>query len=123
MNILHQSTTSSFNRVKGCKVCIITLDCGTELESDSLTLKSDRASCNATGAQRLDLQLDPPLKTFRPQLTALADINTAYDQLQNQSSVFPKLEMPMLRPLQELKPVLPTNQHVPKSASLPTLNS
>ena len=123
MNILHQSTTSSLNRVKGCKVCIITLDCGTELESDSLTLKSDRASCNATGAQRLDLQLDPPLYAFRPQLTTFTDINTAYDQLQNRSSAFPKVETPTLRPLQELKPVLPINQHVPKPSSLPTLNN
>ena len=119
MNILHQSTISSLT----CKVCIITLDCGTELESDSLTLKSDRASCNATGAQRLDLQLDPPLYAFRTQLTAFADINTAHDQLQNQSSVFPKVEKPMLRPLQELKSVLPINQHVPKTSALPTLNN
>ena len=121
MNILPQSTTSSLNRVKGCKVCIITLDCATELKSDSLTLKSDRASCNATGAQRLDLQLDPPLYAFRPQLTAFTDINAAYDQLQKQSSVFPKVATPMLRPLQELKPVLHPNQHLyPHSTTTPS---
>ena len=48
-------------KVPGCRACILTLACGTELESDSLSLKADASSCNATGARRLDLALAPPL--------------------------------------------------------------
>ena len=48
-------------KVPGCRACILTLACGTELESDSLSLKADASSCNATGARRLDLALASPL--------------------------------------------------------------
>ena len=47
--------------VAGCTACIITLECGTEMESDRIFLKADGDSCKATGATRLDLALADPL--------------------------------------------------------------
>ena len=49
------------SRIAGCRSCIHTLACGTQLESDNIRIKADATSCNATGAQRLDLELAPPL--------------------------------------------------------------
>ena len=51
----------TMDQVPGCRTCIITLECGTELESDRLYLKADSTSCAKTGARRLDLELSTPL--------------------------------------------------------------
>ena len=47
--------------VAGCRACIITLECGTEMETDRIFLKADGDSCETTGATRLNLTLADPL--------------------------------------------------------------
>ena len=61
MSTTAHQPTYPHNQVPGCTSCIITLACGTELQSEYLFLKADHTSCNSTGARRLDLQISPSL--------------------------------------------------------------
>ena len=51
-------------QLSGCCACIITLACGTMVETDNLLLTADASSCNATGARRLELNISAPLATL-----------------------------------------------------------
>ena len=56
------SDTKAFTSLPGCRACILTLACGTELATDSMHLRADIASCARTGARRLKLRLPTPLE-------------------------------------------------------------
>ena len=87
------------NLVEGCKVCIITLECGARIESETLSLKADEESCQLTGARRLDLHLSTPLQNFfQPPKT---DDIPHIAEFRNQS-YFPKVPISGLPELQEL---------------------
>ena len=51
----------SISLLPGCRACILTLECGTKLESDNLHIKADAASCNATGARGFELEISTTL--------------------------------------------------------------
>ena len=69
----------TMDHVQGCRACVITLECGTELETDRLYLKADSASCEETGARRLDLKLSTPLA----ELFQLISVNDTLPQFPN----------------------------------------
>ena len=93
------SPSSSKNLVEGCKVCIITLECGARIESETLSLKAEEESCQLTGARRLDLHLSAPLQTFfQPPKT---DNIPHIAEFRNQS-YFPKIPLSGVPELKEL---------------------
>lgn len=49
---------------KGCHVCIITLECGTQLISKNIKIRPDLTSCETLPATRIDVQLPTPLETI-----------------------------------------------------------
>ena len=81
------------NLIQGCRVCILTLKCGTALASDSLTLKADQESCNITGARRLDIQLSDPLVEFIPKFHTPKS-TTVLSQLSNNDSLLKAMDLP-----------------------------
>ena len=97
-NLLHIHQSSNTNLVKGCKVCIITLACGTELETATLSLRADQTSCNLTGARRLDLQLPMPLQQFVPPPQAPLQLQDFIPP--PNATYFPKIVAPQLPPIQ-----------------------
>ena len=64
-----------------CRACIITLACGTVVETDSLLLTADASSCNATGARRLDLNISAPLATLFSYVPLTAGSADEYEAL------------------------------------------
>ena len=60
---LHNKTseTNALSTLPGCRACILTLACGTELSTDALHLRADIASCARVGARNLALRLPAPL--------------------------------------------------------------
>ena len=56
------SDTNAITTLPGCRACILTLACGTEISTDSMYLRADIASCAHVGARRLQLKLPVPLE-------------------------------------------------------------
>ena len=76
------STIRGTNRqLSGCRACIITLACGTVVETDNLLLAADASSCNATGARRLDLNISAPLATLFSYVPLTAGSAEEYEAL------------------------------------------
>ena len=64
----------------GCKVCLLTLDCGTELSTDNLRIKADLKSCQRTPAKRVEVQLVDPLAHLLAEVPPL-DLLPKYDRI------------------------------------------
>ena len=56
----------------GCRVCIVTLDCGRQLISPNIKLRSDLTTCQQLPAKFIDVQLNDPLAHL---LSLLPDIS------------------------------------------------
>lgn len=56
------SSPDSMKLHQGCKSCIISLACGSELTGDFIHLRSDLSACSELGAHRLDIKLSDPLQ-------------------------------------------------------------
>ena len=112
---------------KGCKVCIITLECGHELEGNNVHIKSDLSTCKKTGARKLNIQLSPPLSRLfsklppLPNLPQISDIGQAQEKLlegfqlhltklpthlRRNEAELDKIADPVVFQMQELKPHL-----------------
>ena len=61
-------------RKKGCRVCIVTLPCGSELQGPNIHLRSDLATCASKSPQVIDVQLPAPLSYLFSKLPPLNDL-------------------------------------------------
>ena len=68
--------TNPLNALKhsGCKVCILTLKCGNQVEGPNIYLRSDLSSCARMPALRLDITLADPLIHLFSLLPQIEDI-------------------------------------------------
>ena len=59
---------------KGCNVCIITLECGTQLISKNIKIRPDLGSCDNLPAVRIEVQIRKPLETLVSQVPDLSKL-------------------------------------------------
>ena len=59
---------------KGCNVCIITLECGTQLISRNIKIRPDLGSCDNLPAVRIEVQIPKPLETLISQVPDLSKL-------------------------------------------------
>ena len=58
----------------GCKYCLITLDCGTQLKSKYIKIRPDLDGCDKIPAKRISVSLPDPLAHFISELPDLDDL-------------------------------------------------
>ena len=58
----------------GCRVCIITLDCGQQLQGEIIHLRSDLLSCEHEPKLRIDVKMMDPLSTMFSFLPPLEEL-------------------------------------------------
>ena len=58
----------------GCNICLITLDCGTQLISKYIKIRPDLDSCDKIPAKRISVSLPDPLAHLIAELPDLADL-------------------------------------------------
>ena len=61
-------------RKKSCRVCIVTLPCGTELQGPNIHLRSDLTTCASKSSQVIDVKVPTPLNYFFSKLLPLNDL-------------------------------------------------
>ena len=47
--------------VKGCRICVITLECGEQLTGENIRIRSDLSSCSKLPPVKLDVELPEPM--------------------------------------------------------------
>ena len=124
----------------GCKICLITLNCGEQLISKHIKIRSDLSSCAKILAVQIDVKLDDPLQKLIstvPELDQLpyykskADANIALFQQMKleltmmsvdnlQQNDYDKIAKPLVHKMQLLKPTLidKLDSYVPIKVSL-----
>ena len=80
----------------GCNVCILTIKCGYEIESNNIFIKSDLASCRKTGAVRMNVQLASPLDNLFRQLPALPELPNVKSFPEAQKQLVEELQIKLL---------------------------
>ena len=58
----------------GCQICLITLDCGTQLISKYIKIRPDLDSCDKIPAKRIDVKLPAPLHHLLSELPEISDL-------------------------------------------------
>ena len=58
----------------GCNICLITLDCGTQLISKDIKIRPDLDSCDKIPAKRISVSLPDPLAHLITELPDLSDL-------------------------------------------------
>ena len=58
----------------GCNICLITLDCGTQLISKYIKIRPDLGSCDKIPAKRISVSLTDPLAHLISELPDLDDL-------------------------------------------------
>ena len=71
--------TNDVATIPGCRACILTLACGTEIATASLSLRADISSCAHTGARRLQLTLPTPLQHLFQALPNVSEFQSIPD--------------------------------------------
>ena len=134
-----QETTSNVNK-DGCKICLITLNCGEQLISKHIKIRSDLSSCAKIPEVQIDVKLDDPLQKFistvpelgqLPYYKSKADANIALFQQMKleltmmsvdnlQQNDYDKIAKPLVHKMQLLKPTLvdKLDSYVPIKVSL-----
>ena len=125
----------------GCHVCIITLECGTQLISKNIKIRPDLETCDQIQAQRIQVQLPRPLQHLLSGLPYISDLpyfDSKTDaniilmkklKFKTELSTIPlhsdpqqlmKIAEPIAHKMQLLKPALTEklNTHVPFKLSL-----
>ena len=60
-NYMDALTIAGSNTVKGCKICLITVECGKQLSSEKIRIRSDLSSCAEVLPVKLDVALAEPM--------------------------------------------------------------
>ena len=68
------ATSSSSRSFAGCHICIITLECGMQIHTGHIIIRSDLASCSTIPAIKLRLSLPDPLESLIMQVPLLDDL-------------------------------------------------
>ena len=74
------STTRKVVRKQGCRVCLVTLPCGSELEGPNVHLRSDLATCASQEPKRVNITLPAPLATLFSKLPPIAVMSHILDE-------------------------------------------
>ena len=69
---LHEVHTPSRREHSGCNICIITLDCRTQLTTRNIKIRPDLESCDKIPARRINVTLSDPLEHL---LSTIPEIN------------------------------------------------
>ena len=60
-NYMDSTTLAGSKTVKGCRICLITLECGKELTGENFRNRSDLSSCAKVPPVKLDVELPKPM--------------------------------------------------------------
>ena len=71
---LNEVHTPSRKEHPGCNICIITLDCRTQLASRNIKIRPDLGSCDKIPARRIDVKLSDPLKHLMSEIPGIDEI-------------------------------------------------
>ena len=60
-NYMDATTLAGSKTVKGCRICLITLECGKQLTGENIRIRSDLSSCAKVPPVKLEVELPQPM--------------------------------------------------------------
>ena len=139
-HIISGTESTAKENKDGCKICLITLQCGEQLISKHIKIRSDLSSCSTIPAVQIDVKLDDPLQKListvpdldqLPYYKSKADANIAlFQQMKLELTMmsvdnlrqedYDKIAEPIVHKMQLLKPTLieKLDSYVPIKVSL-----
>ena len=139
-HIISGTESTAKENKDGCKICLITLQCGEQLINKHIKIRSDLSSCSTIPAVQIDVKLDDPLQKListvpdldqLPYYKSKADANIAlFQQMKLELTMmsvhnlrqedYDKIAEPIVHKMQLLKPTLieKLDSYVPIKVSL-----
>ena len=71
---LNEVHTPSRKEHSGCNICVITLDCRTQLASRNIKIRPDRGSCDEIPARRINVKLSDPLEHLMSEIPEIKEL-------------------------------------------------
>ena len=71
---LNEVHTPSRKEHSGCNICVITLDCRTQLASRNIKIRPDLGSCDEIPARRINVKLSDPLEHLMSEIPEIKEL-------------------------------------------------